>query len=76
MSLKANNTQKYKIGDLVLVSLFVYSYVVWEAAYVPLALSKSVFDFNVIRVGSMVSREIKRNLHNGEVRGDVLRPPR
>ena len=57
------------------VSLFKCNTVVCEAAYVTQHRLKWYSIFKITRMGSMIPKEIKYNLHYNDVRGEFLRPP-
>ena len=72
------HTKITKSGDSVWLSLFICNTVVCEAAYAPSAGFKRYRRysiFKITRMGSMIQKEIKYNLHCDDVRGDFLRPP-
>ena len=64
-----------KIGDSVWLSLFLRNTVVCKAAYVLYRLLKLYLIFKITRMGSMIPKEIKHNLHYDNVRGDFWQLP-
>ena len=72
-SLRKQRTHKItKIGDSVWLSLFICNTVVCEAAYAPLRRLKWYSIFKITRMGSIIPKEIKYNLHYDDVRGDKM----
>ena len=59
-----------KIRDSVWLSLFTCNTVICEAAYAPYRRLKRYSIFKINRMGSMIPKEIKYNLHYDDVRGD------
>ena len=64
-----------KIGDSVWLNLFICNTVVCEAAYASLRWLERYSIFKINKMGSMIPKEIKYNLHYDDVRGHFLRPP-
>ena len=61
--------------DSVWLRLFICNIVVCEAVNAPSRRLKRYSIFKIIRMGSVIPKEIKYNLHYDYVRGHLLRPP-
>ena len=58
-----------------MIELFVCNTVVCEAAYAPEHRLKRYSIFKMTRMGSVIPKEIKYNMHYDDVRGDFFTPP-
>ena len=63
------------MGDSVLLKLFISRNEVCNNLYALLRIHKQNSIFKYTIMGPMIPKEMKNNLHYGEVRGDVLPPP-
>ena len=75
LPLETKPTQSHEIEDSDWLSLFT---VVCEAAYSPIPLQRRRKRYSILkitRMGPVIPKEIKYNLHYDNVRGDFLRPP-